>query len=243
MGKPQGCWLDVQGEVGNCQELLPCACLVGCGGNAAGTRFGTESVKSVLDPPGLCYHGSSRVDVKLEIVQVHSPLSAIVKSPKAIKFIFSISLAPKLICPWNLSEPYPDPWEGGVKSCEERLWYRHGKGHPHGFKCSLISCALLGHLATSPAFPSFSGIPPLRLGTGVTTYSLHPGTVKSELVRHSSLMKCIWWLFSYFLKTPEQGAQTSLYCALTEGLETLSGNHFRYECICLWRWDFITQRK
>ncbi|XP_017536496.2 retinol dehydrogenase 11 isoform X1 [Manis javanica] len=70
-------------------------------------------------------------------------------------------------------------------------------------------------------------------GTGVTTYSLHPGTVKSELVRHSSLMKCIWWLFSYFLKTPEQGAQTSLYCALTEGLETLSGNHFS-DCHVAW---------
>lgn len=57
MGKLQGCCLDVQGEVGNCQELLPCACLVGCGGNTAGTRFGTESVKSVLDPLGYATMG------------------------------------------------------------------------------------------------------------------------------------------------------------------------------------------
>lgn len=79
---------------------------------------------------------------------------------------------------------------------------------------------------------------PTPLGSGVTAYSLHPGTVNSELVRHSSFMRCLWRLFFFFIKTPQQGAQTSLYCALTEGLENLSGNHFRYECICFWRWNF-----
>ncbi|XP_045421200.1 retinol dehydrogenase 11 isoform X1 [Lemur catta] len=63
-------------------------------------------------------------------------------------------------------------------------------------------------------------------GSGVTAYSVHPGTVQSELVRHSSFMRWIWRLFSFFIKTPQQGAQTSLYCALTEGLEILSGKHF-----------------
>uniref|UniRef100_A0A9L0RMG5 NADP-retinol dehydrogenase n=1 Tax=Equus caballus TaxID=9796 RepID=A0A9L0RMG5_HORSE len=63
-------------------------------------------------------------------------------------------------------------------------------------------------------------------GSSVTTYSVHPGTVNSELVRHSSVMRWMWRLFSFFIKTPQQGAQTSLYCALTEGLESLSGNHF-----------------
>lgn len=70
-------------------------------------------------------------------------------------------------------------------------------------------------------------------GSGVTTYSVHPGTVDSELVRHSSLLRWIWWLFSFFIKTPQQGAQTSLYCALTEGLEVLSGNHFS-DCHVAW---------
>eukprot|EP00069_Balaena_mysticetus_P012612 bmy_07910T0 len=70
-------------------------------------------------------------------------------------------------------------------------------------------------------------------GSGVTTYSVHPGTVNSELVRHSYLMRWIWWLFSFFIKTPQQGAQTSLYCALTEGLEVLSGNHFS-DCHVAW---------
>ncbi|XP_004397644.1 PREDICTED: retinol dehydrogenase 11 isoform X2 [Odobenus rosmarus divergens] len=72
-----------------------------------------------------------------------------------------------------------------------------------------------------------------HLGSGVTTYSVHPGTVNSELVRHSSFMKWMWWLFSFFIKTPQQGAQTSLYCALTEGLEILSGHHFS-DCRVAW---------
>ncbi|KAM6171440.1 retinol dehydrogenase 11 [Erethizon dorsatum] len=63
-------------------------------------------------------------------------------------------------------------------------------------------------------------------GSGVTAYSVHPGTVSSELVRHSSFLRCMWWLFPNFLKTPQEGAQTSLHCAVTEGLEALNGNHF-----------------
>uniref|UniRef100_A0A671DJ28 Retinol dehydrogenase 11 n=1 Tax=Rhinolophus ferrumequinum TaxID=59479 RepID=A0A671DJ28_RHIFE len=72
-----------------------------------------------------------------------------------------------------------------------------------------------------------------HLGSGVTTYSVHPGTVHSELVRHSFFMRCMWQLFSFFIKTPQQGAQTSLYCAITEGLETRSGNHFS-DCDVAW---------
>uniref|UniRef100_A0A2K5QRF9 Retinol dehydrogenase 11 n=1 Tax=Cebus imitator TaxID=2715852 RepID=A0A2K5QRF9_CEBIM len=72
-----------------------------------------------------------------------------------------------------------------------------------------------------------------HLGSGVTTYSVHPGTVQTELIRHSSFMNWMWWLFSFFIKTPQQGAQTSLYCALTEGLEILNGSHFS-DCHVAW---------
>lgn len=65
------------------------------------------------------------------------------------------------------------------------------------------------------------------LGTGVTTYAVHPGIVRSELVRHSFLLCLLWQLFSPFLKTAREGAQTSLHCALAEGLEPLSGKYFR----------------
>ncbi|KAG8126045.1 hypothetical protein E2320_021210 [Naja naja] len=58
-------------------------------------------------------------------------------------------------------------------------------------------------------------------GTGVTVNALHPGTVLSELVRHSFTLKVLWNMFAIFLKTPWQGAQTSIYCAVTEELETV----------------------
>ncbi|XP_004612475.1 retinol dehydrogenase 11 [Sorex araneus] len=70
-------------------------------------------------------------------------------------------------------------------------------------------------------------------GSGVTTYSVHPGTVNTELVRHSTFLKLMWRLFSFFVKNPQQGAQTTLHCALTEGLESLSGSHFS-DCQVAW---------
>lgn len=65
-------------------------------------------------------------------------------------------------------------------------------------------------------------------GTQVTCYCLHPGVVTTELVRDMSvwlrlLLVPLSWLF--FLD-PEAGAQTTLHCALQEGLEPLSGRYF-----------------
>ncbi|KAK7882707.1 hypothetical protein WMY93_028881 [Mugilogobius chulae] len=65
-------------------------------------------------------------------------------------------------------------------------------------------------------------------GTKVTCYSLHPGSIKTEFVRNFSrtfilFMTPLTW---FFLKTPEQGAQTTLHCALEPGLEPLSGRYF-----------------
>ncbi|XP_026526937.1 retinol dehydrogenase 11 [Notechis scutatus] len=63
-------------------------------------------------------------------------------------------------------------------------------------------------------------------GSGVTVNALHPGTALSELVRHSFTLKVLWNIFAIFLKTPWQGAQTSIYCAVAEELETVSGKYF-----------------
>ncbi|XP_036391846.1 dehydrogenase/reductase SDR family member 13-like [Megalops cyprinoides] len=65
-------------------------------------------------------------------------------------------------------------------------------------------------------------------GTSVTCYSLHPGAVNTELARNANrlmllLMKPIITLF--FLDA-EAGAQTTLHCALQEGIEPLSGRYF-----------------
>jgi len=64
-------------------------------------------------------------------------------------------------------------------------------------------------------------------GTDITTYSLHPGVIKTELGRHMPL----GFLFNLiggpsFLKSPVQGAQTTIYCAVEEDIEKHSGLYF-----------------
>lgn len=60
----------------------------------------------------------------------------------------------------------------------------------------------------------------------MTVNSVHPGSVRSELVRHSTVMSLMFTLFGMFLKTPQEGAQTSIYCAVAEELGVVSGQHF-----------------
>lgn len=66
-----------------------------------------------------------------------------------------------------------------------------------------------------------------KAGKKITTYSVDPGSVNTDLQRHPSwflwLIHPIRWFFS---KTPLQGAQTSLYCALQPGLESEAGKFF-----------------
>ncbi|XP_035288514.1 dehydrogenase/reductase SDR family member 13-like isoform X1 [Anguilla anguilla] len=69
-------------------------------------------------------------------------------------------------------------------------------------------------------------------GTSVTCYSLHPGPVKTEIARHTSICWKIFliptsWLFTV---DPDSGAQTTLHCALQEGIEPLSGRYFS-DCV------------
>lgn len=69
-------------------------------------------------------------------------------------------------------------------------------------------------------------------GTNVTVYSLHPGVVDTELSRH--LDQVVFpgskWFYQnvgkIFMKSPEQGAQTTLYCALDEKLANESGEYY-----------------
>lgn len=66
-------------------------------------------------------------------------------------------------------------------------------------------------------------------GTGVTTYALHPGVIRTELGRHlfSSLWKRILFFpFVFFIKTPREGAQTTIYCAVDESLKDSSGLYY-----------------
>ncbi|GAA6214733.1 dehydrogenase/reductase SDR family member 13-like [Lates japonicus] len=65
-------------------------------------------------------------------------------------------------------------------------------------------------------------------GTEVTCYSLHPGVIKTEIGRYASF----WWkvllrpFVFFFSVDAESGAQTTLHCALEQGIEHLSGHYF-----------------
>jgi len=69
-------------------------------------------------------------------------------------------------------------------------------------------------------------------GTGITTYSVHPGVIFTELSRH---MKETLGLFGFMMmfilyyprsKTLEQGAQTTIFCAVDESVADETGLYY-----------------
>ncbi|MED6281114.1 hypothetical protein CHARACLAT_017929 [Characodon lateralis] len=64
-------------------------------------------------------------------------------------------------------------------------------------------------------------------GTGVTTYSLHPGVVQTDLWRHLSAPERFFISIARpFTKNSIQGAQTTIYCAVEPSLEKESGGYY-----------------
>ncbi|KAF8382872.1 hypothetical protein PRIPAC_72014, partial [Pristionchus pacificus] len=64
--------------------------------------------------------------------------------------------------------------------------------------------------------------------TTVTVNSLHPGVVFTDICRDLPLhIKMIASLFIPFYKSPRDGAQTTLYCALSRALKGVSGEYFK----------------
>ncbi|CAH1261991.1 RDH12 [Branchiostoma lanceolatum] len=69
-------------------------------------------------------------------------------------------------------------------------------------------------------------------GTGVTTYCLHPGIIKTDQYQHIATSLGPWRsvfiniVASWFGKTLVHGAQTTIHCAVTEGLEDKTGQYF-----------------
>jgi retinol dehydrogenase 12 len=61
-------------------------------------------------------------------------------------------------------------------------------------------------------------------GTGVTTYAVHPGVVATDIWR--TLPGPLAFIAKRFMRTPAQGAQTTLYCATDPSLATESGRYY-----------------
>lgn len=64
-------------------------------------------------------------------------------------------------------------------------------------------------------------------GTGVTTYSLHPGVVATDVWRR--VPPPLRWVMKRFMITPERGAQTSLRCATAPELATETGRYYNHD--------------
>jgi NAD(P)-dependent dehydrogenase (short-subunit alcohol dehydrogenase family) len=65
-------------------------------------------------------------------------------------------------------------------------------------------------------------------GTGVTVNCVHPGGVRTGLGAHNAprVHKIAMWLATPFMKSPERGAQTSIYVSAAPELANVTGKYF-----------------
>jgi NAD(P)-dependent dehydrogenase (short-subunit alcohol dehydrogenase family) len=65
-------------------------------------------------------------------------------------------------------------------------------------------------------------------GTGVTANCLHPGSVKTNMVKNfRKFVKYFFPLIGLFMKNPKKGAKTSIYLASSSEVEGVSGKYFK----------------
>jgi len=67
-------------------------------------------------------------------------------------------------------------------------------------------------------------------GSGVSAYALHPGVINTELGRHLQdtfgPLVMLWKVAMPFIKTPESGANTTIYCAVDESIADHNGRYY-----------------
>jgi len=64
-----------------------------------------------------------------------------------------------------------------------------------------------------------------RYPNKITTYSLHPGLVYTEIARNMSYQKLVNFFMWFIAKTPFQGSQTSIFAALCDKNEIPNGSY------------------
>ncbi len=64
-------------------------------------------------------------------------------------------------------------------------------------------------------------------GTGITTYAVHPGVVASDIWRN--FPRPVRGLITRRLRTPEEGARTSVFCAAAPELAAETGSYYADE--------------
>jgi len=65
-------------------------------------------------------------------------------------------------------------------------------------------------------------------GTGVSINCLHPGYVKTNMIRNfRPFVKYFYHLVGLFMKSPKRGAKNSIYLASTPDIDGASGKYFK----------------
>ncbi|MFX0080705.1 MAG: SDR family oxidoreductase [Candidatus Hodarchaeota archaeon] len=65
-------------------------------------------------------------------------------------------------------------------------------------------------------------------GNGVTINCLHPGYVRTNMIRNfRKFVKYFFPFISLFVKSPKRGAKTSIFCASSPDIEGISGKYFK----------------
>ncbi|XP_008547555.1 retinol dehydrogenase 12 isoform X2 [Microplitis demolitor] len=59
----------------------------------------------------------------------------------------------------------------------------------------------------------------------VKAYAVHPGLVNTDLFEHSFIHH-VGWFMKFFFKTPEQGAMTTVYAAVSEKIQDTEGLYY-----------------
>ena len=65
----------------------------------------------------------------------------------------------------------------------------------------------------------------------VTAYALHPGGIRTGILRkyeekYSFLFKVLWLIGGVVAKSPDQGAQTTIFCSVDESVSGHSGRYY-----------------
>lgn len=64
--------------------------------------------------------------------------------------------------------------------------------------------------------------------TSITTNCLHPGVVSTQLAENAGwMMKFIYWIGKPFMRSPQSGAQTTIYLATSDEVQSTSGKYFK----------------
>ncbi|KAM6135699.1 retinol dehydrogenase 12-like [Phoenicopterus ruber ruber] len=68
-------------------------------------------------------------------------------------------------------------------------------------------------------------------GTGVIANALSPGLVSTNIMHHFSwAVRALFTLISPFIKSAEQGAVSTIYCAVSEEVSGITGKYFDSDC-------------